>query len=84
MYEVGPWSEVDLDGDGMIDTAETRNAARKVYGLAPLSQEEREFDLSWTLNVGDNVKDQHTDEVTLNVEREVARNVSVSASASVN
>jgi Carboxypeptidase regulatory-like domain/TonB dependent receptor-like, beta-barrel len=79
-FEVGPWSAVDLNGDDYIDTAETRNAARMVSGLTPLSQEEREDDVSWTLNVGDNVKDQHTDEVTLNVEREVAKNVSVSAS----
>ena len=65
---------------GSIDTAETRNAARKVSGLTPISEEERTIDQSWTLNVADGVKDQHTDEVTLNVEREVARNVSVSAS----
>ncbi len=80
MFEVGPWSEVDTDGDGFVDTAETRAAARKVAGLAPISEEERTIDQSWTLNVADGVKDQHTDEVTLNVEREVARNVSVSAS----
>jgi hypothetical protein len=80
MFEVGPWSDVDTNGDGFIDTAETRNAARMVSGLTPLSEESREFDSSWTLNVADNVKDQHTDELTLNVEREVAHNVSVSAS----
>jgi len=80
MFEVGPWSEVDTDGDGFISTVETREAARKVSGLTPLSEEEREYDQSWTLNVADGVKDQHTDELTLNVEREVARNVSVSAS----
>jgi hypothetical protein len=80
MFEVGPWSDVDTNGDGTVDTAETRSAARLVSGLTPISEESRETDSSWTLNVGDNVKDQHTDELTLNVEREVARNVSVSAS----
>jgi hypothetical protein len=80
MFEVGPWSEVDTNGDGFVGPAETREAARKVAGLTPISEEERTIDQSWTLNVADGVKDQHTDELTLNVEREVARNVSVSAS----
>jgi len=79
MFEVGPWSAVDTNGDGEIDTAETRNAARQVSGLQPISEEVRTIDQSWTLNVADGVKDQHTDQITLNVEREVARNVSVSA-----
>ena len=30
MFEVGPWSAVDTNGDGEIDTVETRDAARKV------------------------------------------------------
>ena len=78
IFEVGPWSEVDTNGDGVIDVQETRDAARKVAGLTPLSEESRQNDSSWTLNVADNVKDQHTDEVTLNVEREIARNMSIS------
>ena len=41
MFEVGPWSQVDTNGDGVIDTIETRNAARKVSGLTPLSEEVR-------------------------------------------
>ena len=78
MFEVGPWSDVDTNGDGFVDTIETRNAARKVSGLTPLSEEVRTIDQSWTLNVADNVKDQYTDELTLNVEREIAKNLSIS------
>jgi membrane-bound lytic murein transglycosylase B len=66
---------VDTNGDGEIDVQETRDAARKVAGLTPLSEESRQFDSSWTLNVAPDVKDQHTDEVTFNVEREIAHNV---------
>src|SRR4029077_17802779 len=77
MFEVGPWSEVDTNADGEIDVQETRDAARKVAGLTPLSEESRQFDSSWTLNVADNVKDQHTDEVTFNVEREMPQNMSI-------
>jgi len=78
MFEVGPWSDVDTNGDGFVDTIETRNAARKVNGLTPLSEEVRTIDQSWTLNVADNVKDQYTDEITFNVEREIAKNLSIS------
>jgi outer membrane receptor protein involved in Fe transport len=79
MYEVGPWSSVDTNGDGVIDTAETRAAARLVNGMTPISEEQRTVDQSWTLNVADNLKDQYTDQITLNFERELARNFSVSA-----
>jgi len=80
MFEVGPWGAVDTNGDGFVDTLETRAAARQVSGLEPLSEEARAVDQSWTLNVADNVKDQFTDEISLNVEREVARSMSVSVS----
>jgi hypothetical protein len=80
LYEVGPWSAVDTNGDGMIDSIETRNAARLVHGQTPIFSEDLgTTDPSWTLNVADGVKDQHTDQFTLNLEREVARNLSVGA-----
>ena len=53
------------------------NAARQVHGLTPISEEQQTIDHSWTLNVADNVKDQHTDQFTLNFEREIAQNFSV-------
>ncbi len=80
VFEVGPWSAVDTNGDGFIDSIETREAARKVYGLKPISEETQTIDYSWTLNVADGVKDQHTDQFTVNLEREIAHNFSVSAS----
>src|SRR5439155_18062771 len=80
MYEVGPWSAVDTNGDGFIDSIETREAARKIHGLTPISEEKQTIDYSWTLNVADGVKDQHTDQFTVNLEREIAHNFAVSAS----
>lgn len=77
-YTVGPWSVVDTDGNGMIDTLETRAAARLVHGLTPFREVTQSFDQSWTLNVADGVKDQYTDQFTVNLERELARNLSVS------
>ncbi len=78
-YTVGPWSSVDTNGDGNVDTLETRAAARKVYGLTPYDVRTETRDPSWSLNVADNVKDQFTDQFTLNLEREIAKNLSVSA-----
>jgi outer membrane receptor protein involved in Fe transport len=79
-FEVGPWSSVDTNGDGEIDTVETRNAARRVHGLTPFREENRTRDPSWTLNVADDLKNQHTDQMTLNLERELVQNFSVGAS----
>ncbi len=78
MFEVGPWDRVDTNGDGFIDSIETREAARLVHGLTPLSEEEQTIDYSWTLNVADGLKNQHTDQFTLGLEREIAPNFSVS------
>ncbi len=80
IFQVGPWSSVDTNGDGEIDTLETRTAARRIHGLTPISVETDTNDPSWTLNVADGLKNQYTDQFTLNFEREVARNLSFSAS----
>jgi hypothetical protein len=79
-YEVGPWSSVDTNGDGEIDTVETREAARRVYGMTPFRTETETRDPSWTLNVADGLKNQYTDQFTVNFEREVVRNASFGVS----
>jgi hypothetical protein len=79
MYEIGPWSSVDTNGDGVIDSWETLAAARRVNGSTPISEVTSTRDYSWTLNTDPNLKDQHTDQFTVNFEREIARNLSVSA-----
>jgi hypothetical protein len=79
-FQVGPWSSVDTNSDGEIDTLETRAAARRVHGLTPISVVTDTNDPSWTLNVADGLQNQFTDHFTLNFQREVARNLSFSAS----
>jgi hypothetical protein len=79
MFEVGPWDTVDTNGDGEIDSWETLAAARRVYGLTPTSEEQQTIDYSWTLNTDPNMKDQHTDQFTVNLERELVKNFSVGA-----
>ena len=80
IFQVGPWSSVDTNGDGMIDTLETRSAARRIHGLTPIRTQTETNDPSWTLNVADDLKNQYTDQITLNIERQVAANLAVSAS----
>lgn len=79
-FVVGPWDTVDTNGDGMIDTIETRDAARRVHGLTPFREETSTTDFSWQLNVADNLRNQYTDQLTLNLEREIAKNFAVGAS----
>jgi hypothetical protein len=79
LYDAGPWSQVDTNGDGWIDANETLAAARLIYGKTPIREEPAPFDQSWTLNTAPNLKDQHTDQFTVNFERELVKNFSVSA-----
>jgi len=80
VYDAGPWSVVDTNGDGYIDSLETLAAARLIPGKTPLWTDDwGDQDASWTLNVADNLKDQHTDQFTVNFEREIVNNFSVSA-----
>ena len=60
----------------------SRRAPRRgrIHGLTPISSETDTNDPSWTLNVADDLKNQYTDQFTLNFERQVARNLAVSAS----
>jgi hypothetical protein len=79
-YSVGPWSAVDTNGDGLIDTPETRAAARLVHGQTPISTESQTRDPSWSLNVADDLENQYTDYLTLNFQREIGNNLSFSTS----
>jgi len=80
MYSV-PWDIADANGDGEIDTVETRNAARQIYGMTPYDviNYDPADRFSWTLNVDPNLKDQYTDQISLSLEREVIKDFSVSA-----
>jgi hypothetical protein len=75
-----PFAQADTNGDGFIDTNETREAARVVGGLTPYEvvnygPEDR---FSWRLNTAPGLKDQFTDQFTVSLEREVMKNFSVS------
>jgi hypothetical protein len=84
IYSV-PWSIADINGDGYIDPYgiggkpnELREAVRHIFGTTPIAEITRQYDPSWTLAVAPNVKDMHTDQMSLNLEREFAKDFSVS------
>ena len=83
-YEI-PFSVADANGDGFIDAAETYNSSRIVAGgildgsLTPVFSEVLTSNGSYTLNVAGNLRDQYTDQLTLNLERELFKDFSVSA-----
>jgi hypothetical protein len=80
-----PWAEADLDDNGYIDSTgvsgvnELREAARTLADRTPLETRIQFDDYSWMLNVGENVKDMYTDQISFNIERELVKNFSVSA-----
>jgi hypothetical protein len=85
-----PWDQVDLDGNGYVDSTgvsgvnELREAVRLLapmlnsYDNGMLYEDISSDDYSWTLNVADNVKDTYTDQFSFNVERELFKNFSLS------
>ena len=79
-----PWEIADRNGDGYIyqygndDVNELRWAVRNIYGRDPIYERVEEVPASWTLSVADGVKDMHTDQFSLNVEREVIKDFSIS------
>jgi hypothetical protein len=80
-----PWADADLDDNGYIDSTgvggvnELREAVRNLAILSPLYERYENTDYSWTLNVADNVKDMYTDQFSFNLERELAKDFSLSA-----
>jgi hypothetical protein len=82
-----PFDIVDLNSNNYVDDNEVIYAARLLHGdtyLDPNSrpdwwQEYQTTDYSWQLKVKDGTKDQYTDQITLNLERELVKDLSLSA-----
>ena len=80
-----PWDIADINHDGYIDPYgiggkpnELREAVRNIYGTDPIYERLSESDRSWTLSVAPGVKDMYTDQISLNLERELVKDFSVS------
>ncbi len=75
-----PWEGLDLNGDGFIVGSEIANAARQLPNLDPLADWDPWWsvnDPSWGLSIQEGLKNQHTDQFTVNLEREIFKNFSV-------
>jgi outer membrane receptor protein involved in Fe transport len=81
-----PWDNLDLNGDGYITGSEFANAARQIPNLTPINAvwDNGDWttvfnsrDPSWGLNIQPGLKNQHTDQFTVNLEREIFKNFSV-------
>lgn len=75
-----PWDIVDVNGNDYVDYNEVIIATRALHGITPYNDYWSEVDISWMLNVAEGVKDQHTDQFTISIERELAKDFSVEAS----
>jgi len=79
-----PWDIADINGDGYIDiypvngVSELQEAVRQIYGRNPIEERLSQTDPSWTLSVAPGVKDMYTDQLSLNLEREIVKDFSVS------
>jgi hypothetical protein len=81
-----PWDGLDLNGDGYITGSEFANAARQIPNLTPINAELENGDFTtlfqssipgYGLQINPALKNQHTDQFTLNLEREIFKDFSV-------
>jgi len=85
LYYNVPFNLVDLNGNNYVDPIEVTEAARYLADPAyaipaqPGWPGDSLVDYSWQLNVQENLKNQHTDQFTFNIERELFADFSISA-----
>jgi hypothetical protein len=87
-YYAIPWDGLDLNDDGYITGSEFANAARQIPNLTPIDAELdngdwlnvwETSDPSFGLKIQSGLKNQHTDQWTVNLEREIFKDFSVAA-----
>jgi len=77
-YEI-PFAQVDLNNNGYIDGEEVVEATRLLHNATPIDHEQIIGSSSWKWNYNPDMKNQHTDQFTVGLERELARNFSIAA-----
>jgi len=79
MFYYVPFDIADSNGDGIVFGDEVVEASRYVHGTTPYMDYWTINDPSWNLKVADDLKDQHTDQFTVSLERELFEDFSVTA-----
>jgi outer membrane receptor protein involved in Fe transport len=77
-YEI-PWEGVDENGDGVIFGDEMQHLTQMLPYLTPYETQFWENDPSWGLKIQPGLKNQHTDQYTFSIEREIFRDFSLAA-----
>jgi len=77
-----PWAGLDENGDGIIFGNDVAEATRRIAGRDPINEGDfatlfDSSDPSWGLKVQDGLKNQHTDQFTVSLERELFKNFTV-------
>jgi outer membrane receptor protein involved in Fe transport len=77
-----PFEGLDLNGDGVLFGDDIAKASRLIWGLDPINSGDfttifRSRDPSWGLKIHPGLKNQHTDQYTFSLEREIFRDFSV-------
>jgi hypothetical protein len=78
-YYYVPWDGLDTDGDGEIFGYDVAEATRRLHNLTPYSSNTATIDPSWEPKPNSDLTNQHTDQFTVNLERELLPDLSISA-----
>jgi len=82
LFYLIPFEGLDLNGDGVLFGDDIAKASRMIWGLDPINSGDyatifRSSDPSWGLKIHPGLKNQHTDQYTFSLEREIFRDFSV-------
>lgn len=79
MFYSLPFDQIDLNGDNYVDGNEVIAATRLIHGATPYNDYWDTDDPSLIPRIGSDMKNQHTDQFTVSIEREIANNLSIAA-----
>lgn len=74
-----PWEGLDTDGDGQIWGWDVVEATRRLHNLTPYNSWQNTVDYSWEPKANEDLTNQHTDQFTISLERELMPDLSVTA-----
>jgi hypothetical protein len=87
LYYLVPFEGLDQNGDGVLFGDDIAEASRRIWGLDPINADWgdigdfrttfRSRDPSWGLKIHPGLKNQHTDQITVSLEREIFKDFSI-------
>jgi len=82
LFYLIPFAGLDQNGDGVLFGDDIGEATRRIWGLDPINSGDfanvfRSRDPSWGLKIHPGLKNQHTDQYTIGLEREILKDFSI-------